>query len=80
MVTDAVPGCCGVPLSKLTPHKEQLVDTHPSIKAGGEELVRSNGLELLARAGFAARGVVYVIIGILAIKLAFGACCATSRA
>jgi uncharacterized protein DUF1206 len=48
------------------------VETHASIKAGGEELVRSDGFEWLARAGFAARGIVYVIIGILAIKLALG--------
>jgi hypothetical protein len=48
------------------------VETHAPIKAGGEQLVRSDGFEWLARAGFAARGIVYVIIGILAIKLALG--------
>ena len=48
------------------------METHASMKAGGEELVRSDGFEWLARAGFAARGTVYVIIGILAIKLALG--------
>jgi hypothetical protein len=48
------------------------VETHAPIKAGGEHLVRSDGFEWLARAGFAARGIVYVIIGILAIKLALG--------
>lgn len=48
------------------------METHASIRAGGEELVRSDGFEWLARAGFAARGIVYVIIGILAIKLALG--------
>jgi hypothetical protein len=49
------------------------VETQASIKAGGEGLVRSDCFEWLARAGFAARGIVYVIIGILAIKLAAGA-------
>lgn len=48
------------------------METHASIKAGGEGLVQSDGFEWLARAGFAARGIVYVIIGILAIKLALG--------
>lgn len=48
------------------------METHAPIKAGGEQLVRSDGFEWLARAGFAARGVVYAIIGILAIKLALG--------
>ena len=48
------------------------MEAQQSIKAGGEGLVRSDGFEWLARAGFVARGVVYVIIGILAIKLAVG--------
>ena len=48
------------------------METHAPVKAGGEQLVRSDGFEWLARAGFASRGIVYVIIGILAIKLAFG--------
>jgi len=48
------------------------VETQASIKAGGEGLARSDGFEWLARAGFAARGIVYVITGILAVKLALG--------
>jgi hypothetical protein len=48
------------------------VERQASIKAGGERIVRSDGFEWLARAGFLARGIVYVIIGILAIKLATG--------
>src|SRR2546430_16832030 len=43
-----------------------------SAVAGGEHLVRSRGFEWLARAGFVARAVVYVTIGVLALKLAFG--------
>jgi hypothetical protein len=39
----------------------------------GEKVARSRGLEWLARAGFVARGLIYGIIGILAIKLAVGA-------
>src|SRR5438105_13386703 len=42
-------------------------------RQGGEKFVRSDAFELLARAGFAARGLIYGIIGILAIKLAVGA-------
>ena len=38
----------------------------------GEKVARSDTFEVLARAGFIARGVVYAIIGVLAIKLAFG--------
>ena len=41
-------------------------------KAGGEKVARSEGFEWLARAGFAARGVIYVLIGILALDLALG--------
>ena len=39
----------------------------------GEQVARSRGFEGLARAGFVARGLVYGIIGILAIELAIGA-------
>ena len=42
-------------------------------RVGGEEVVQSRGFELLARAGFVVRGLIYGIIGILAIKLALGA-------
>jgi len=38
----------------------------------GEKVARSGGFEWLARAGFVARGVIYGIIGVLAIKLAVG--------
>jgi hypothetical protein len=42
-------------------------------RQGGEKVVRSDAFEFLARAGFVARGLIYGIIGILAIKLAVGA-------
>jgi fumarate reductase subunit D len=42
-------------------------------RVGGEKVARSSGFEWLARAGFVARGLIYGIIGILAIKLALGA-------
>ena len=42
-------------------------------RAGGEKVARSDAFEWLARAGFVARGLIYGIIGILAIKLAVGA-------
>lgn len=48
------------------------METQAPIRTGGDELVRTDGFRWLARAGFAARGIVYVIIGILAIKLALG--------
>ena len=37
-------------------------------QAGGEKVVRSRGFEWLARSGFVARGLIYGIIGILAIN------------
>jgi fumarate reductase subunit D len=40
---------------------------------GAEDIARSRGFEWLARAGFVSRGLIYGIIGILAIKLALGA-------
>jgi hypothetical protein len=41
-------------------------------EAQGERVARTDGFEWGARAGLVARGVVYGIIGILALKLAFG--------
>ena len=41
-------------------------------RTSGEKVARSRGFEWLARAGFVARGLIYGIIGILAIKLAVG--------
>ena len=57
-------------LSVQTPTKPQPVR---AAQAGGEKVARSRGFEWLARAGFVARGLIYGIIGILAIKLAVGA-------
>jgi Domain of Unknown Function (DUF1206) len=41
-------------------------------KVGGEKIARSRGFAWLARSGFVARGLIYGIIGLLAIKLALG--------
>jgi hypothetical protein len=41
-------------------------------QAKGDEVARSRQFEWLARAGLVARGVIYAIIGVLAIKLALG--------
>lgn len=41
-------------------------------RAQGERVARAPQFEWLARAGLAARGVVYAVIGVLALKLAFG--------
>ena len=38
----------------------------------GERVARTTGFEWLARAGFAARGLIYGLIGVLALELAFG--------
>jgi hypothetical protein len=43
-----------------------------SAGVAGESFVKSRTFELLSRAGFAARALVYAIIGILALKLALG--------
>jgi hypothetical protein len=43
-----------------------------SAEAAGESFVQSTAFELLSRAGFVARGLIYAIIGILALKLALG--------
>jgi uncharacterized SAM-binding protein YcdF (DUF218 family) len=43
------------------------------VRKSGEKVAHSRGFEWLARSGFVARGLVYGIIGILAIKLAVGA-------
>lgn len=48
------------------------MDTHATAREGGEALAQSDGFEWLSRGGFVARGVVYVVIGILAAKLASG--------
>ena len=45
----------------------------PAGSGGRRKVARSRGFEWLARAGFVARGLIYGIIGILAIKLAVGA-------
>lgn len=42
-------------------------------RAGGEQVAQSSGFEWLARSGFVARGLIYAIIGVLAVKLALGA-------
>ena len=41
-------------------------------RAAGNDIVDSRAFELLARAGFVARGAVYAIIGVLAFRLAIG--------
>ena len=56
-------------MSTHTPAKPRPVR---EVQKGGEKVARSTGFEWLSRAGFAARGLIYVIIGILAIKLALG--------
>ena len=42
-------------------------------EAAGEDVARSKQLEWLARAGLVARGAIYVLIGVLAVKVALGA-------
>jgi hypothetical protein len=56
-------------VSTQAPTKSQAIR---GAQTGGENLARSRGFEWLARGGFVARGLIYGIIGILAIKLAVG--------
>jgi hypothetical protein len=48
-------------------------ETPREARVAGDKVAQSNGFEWLARAGFVARGLIYGIIGILAIKVALGA-------
>jgi hypothetical protein len=48
-------------------------------RRGGEDVAHSRAFEWLARAGFISRGLIYGIIGILAIKLAVGSGGATTN-
>lgn len=57
-------------MSVQAPTKPQPVQ---SAQTSGEKVANSRGFEWLARSGFVARGLIYGIIGILAIKLAVGA-------
>lgn len=57
-------------MSVHAPSKPQAAQ---SAQTSGERVAHSHGFEWLARGGFVARGVIYGIIGILAIKLAIGA-------
>jgi hypothetical protein len=57
-------------LSVQAPTKPQPVQ---GAQTSGEKVANSRGFEWLARSGFVARGLIYGIIGILAIKLAVGA-------
>ena len=43
-----------------------------SARTAGRSFVQSSAFEMLSRAGFVARALVYAIIGVLALKLAFG--------
>jgi hypothetical protein len=50
----------------------QRTPTVGSPRVAGESFVQSHAFEWLSRAGFVARGLIYGIIGVLALKLAFG--------
>ncbi len=43
-----------------------------AVRDGSEKVVQSTGFEWLSRAGFVARGLIYGIIGVLALRLAVG--------
>ena len=62
---------------------QNLVSINSSVRRAeraGEKVERTTGFEALARAGFVARGVIYGVIGILAVKLAIGAKAARLKA
>ena len=48
------------------------MEARGQIEQGREKVVRHDGFEWLSRAGFVARGIVYALVGALAIKLALG--------
>ena len=53
-------------------HASAVAEPIDRVRRGGEKVARSRGFEWFARAGFLARGLVYGIIGVLAVKLAVG--------
>ena len=53
-------------------HDSQSTSALDSAGAMGESFVQSSAFEWLSRAGFVARGLIYGIIGVLALKLAIG--------
>ncbi len=53
-------------------HNSRSTAALDSARITGGDFVRSRAFELLSRAGFVARGLIYGIIGILALKLALG--------
>jgi hypothetical protein len=53
-------------------HDSRSTKALDSAGVAGKSFVQSSAFELLSRAGFVARALVYGIIGILALKLAFG--------
>ena len=55
--------------------RTHMVDTGSpvvEVRSAGDSFVNSRAFELLARAGFVARGIVYGIIGVLALDVAVG--------
>jgi Domain of Unknown Function (DUF1206) len=70
MRIQARPLLVSVPMSTHAPTKPKPIQ---HARSSGEKVARSGGFEWLSRAGFVARGLIYVIIGILAIKVALGA-------
>ena len=57
----------------MTAHAPSKARPVRDAKVKGEKLAQSTGFEWLARAGFVARGLIYGIIGVLALEVAFGA-------
>jgi hypothetical protein len=59
-------------VSEMAARASRSADPVDHAEAKGEDFARSRTFEWLARAGLVARGVIYAIVGILAIKLALG--------
>ena len=53
-------------------HESASTTALDSAEAAGHSFVQSSAFEWLSRAGFVARALIYGIIGVLAVKLAFG--------
>lgn len=56
----------------MTTHAPSKPQPVREAQRGGEKVARSSGFEWLSRAGFVARGAIYLTIGVLALGVALG--------
>lgn len=61
-----------MPWASVTTNPSSDSGSITSVRQTGEHVVQSSGFEWLSRAGFIGRGLIYGIVGLLALKLAIG--------